>query len=468
MYRSLALLLCLAGGAGPAAAESFSASLRTRVEAWDWFQGNANSDYAFSGSILRFGVVGAGKAYEWQLEFAAPVLLGLPDDAIATGAQGQLGLGAAYFAANGRSTRAAMLFPKQGFVRLHSGGGQSLKLGRMEFIDGTEVAPKDATLAALKRDRIAHRLLGNFGFSHAGRSFDGVQYALERSGLNLTLLAARPTRGVFQVDGWGELNANIFYGALTGEARGREWRLFGLGYSDYRDGVVKTDNRPLGVRTADTAHIHIGTYGGHVLQTLSSRAGTVDLLLWGALQSGSWGRQSHRAGAFAAEAGWQPRLLPSLRPWLRGGIDFGSGDGDPNDRTHGTFFQVLPTPRVYARFPFFNMMNTRDAFGELILRPGKVLTIRADAHSLALSNSSDLWYSGGGMFQPWTFGYTGRPSNGHAGLATLVDAGAEYTVNPHAAIGLYYGHAAGRLVVQSIYPNGGSGSFGYVELTLRK
>jgi len=106
-----------------------------------------------------------------------------------------------------------MLFTKQGYIRFNELGGtagQSLKLGRMEFIDGTEVTPKDATLAALKRDRIAHRLIGNFGFSDVGRSLDGVQYVLDRSKLNLTLLGARPTRGVFQVDGWGELNADAW------------------------------------------------------------------------------------------------------------------------------------------------------------------------------------------------------------------------------------------------------------------
>ena len=451
-----------------------SGSLRTRVESWDWFGGSANNDYTYPGSILRLGFTESRPTFDWQVEFALPFLLGLPNDAIAPGAQGQLGFGATYFAANGRNTNAAMLFAKQGYIRFNELGGvsgQSVKIGRMEFVDGTEVTPKDPTLAALKRDRIAHRLIGNFGFSDVGRSFDGVQYSLNRSKLNFTLLAARPTRGVFQVDGWGELKASVFYGALTGQLSGKrgsaEWRVFGLGYSDYRDGVVKTDNRPLVARTADTEHINIGTYGGHYLQTVQSSAGTIDLLAWGVLQKGSWGRLAQRAGALAIEAGWQPPVISAVRPWLRGGFDYGSGDGNPNDSTHGTFFQSLPTPRVYARFPFFNMMNNRDAFGELILRPSKAFTIRADIHSLALANRNDLWYSGGGMFQPWTFGYTGRPSNGQTGLATLFDASADYNVNSHASIGVYYGHAAGKLVVQSIYPNGKNANFGYLELTFR-
>jgi len=405
---------------------------------------------------------------------AVPFLLGLPDDAIAPGAQGQLGFGASYFAANQRETNVGMAFPKQGFLRfkkLAGVEGQSLRLGRFELIDGAEVAPKESTLAALKRDRIAHRLIGNFGFSDVGRSFDGVHYVRNGRKLNLTLFGGRPTRGVFQVDGWGELNINVFYGALTGQVGGTqsagEWRIFGLGYQDLRDGVLKTDNRPTAVRTADTAHINIGTFGGHYLHALQTAMGQFDMLGWIALQTGSWGNLNHRAGAIAAEAGWQPRMLPQWRPWLRAGYDYGSGDKNGADTTHGTFFQVLPTPRVYARFPFFNMMNNRDVFGELLLRPSKVVTIRSDIHSLRLANRNDLWYSGGGAYQPWTFGYTGRASNGQSGLATLYDVSADLSVNSHVAMGTYYAHAAGKLVVQSIYPAGPRANFGFLELTFK-
>src|SRR5215472_14490609 len=244
-YGSVVVLLLAGCAAAQAPATSpvtigdvtVAGSLRTRVESWDWFDGAANNDYIYPASILRLSFSESRKLFDWQLELGVPFLLGLPGDAIASGAQGQLGFGAAYYTANSRSTNAAMLFAKQGFIpfnELGGVGGQSLKLGRIEFIDGAEVAPKDSTLAALKRERIAHRLIGNFGFSDVGRSFDGIQYSLDRSKLNLTLLAARPTRGVFQVDGWGTLKANVFYGALTGPMKGKnsngEWRLFGLGY----------------------------------------------------------------------------------------------------------------------------------------------------------------------------------------------------------------------------------------------
>jgi hypothetical protein len=291
-----------------------SGSLRTRMESWDWFEGNANNDYTFLGSLLRVSLTQSRANLDWQLELAAPFLLGLPSDAIAAGTQGQLGLGASYFAANSQNTNAGMVFPKQGFLRFKNIGGkegQAIEVGRMEFIDGAEVAPKNATLAALKRDRIAHRLLGNFSFSDVGRSFDGAQYALSASKTNLTLFGARPTRGVFQVDGWGELNINVFYGALTRQVGSKvnagEFRVFAVGYSDYRDGVLKTDNRSTAVRKADVSHINIGTYGAHYLQTLSTRSGSFDVLFWGVVQNGSWAYRSN-------DRGLSPRKQASNRP----------------------------------------------------------------------------------------------------------------------------------------------------------
>jgi len=289
--------------------------------------------------------------------------------------------------------------------------------------------------------------------------------------MNVTALAGRPTQGVFQVNGWRELNINIFYGAIArqlgGPAHPGQWRAFALGYDDYRDGVVKTDNRPAALRAADTASIRVATYGGHYLQLIPTSQGPIDLLAWGAVQTGRWGGLTQRAAAYAVEAGWQPSRLDRVKPWIRAGFDYGSGDGDPGDRTHGTFFQVLPTPRVYARLPFFNMMNCGDAFGELIVHPVRKLTVRADGHSLRLASAADLWYSGGGAFQPQTFGYTGRPSGGRSDLAALYDVSGDYAVTPRLAIGGYYAHAPGGDVARAIYSASADANLAYAELLVR-
>jgi hypothetical protein len=196
-------------------------------------------------------------------------------------------------------------------------------------------------------------------------------------------------------------------------------------------------------------------------------AGTFDLLGWGVLQSGQWGLLTQRSGAGAIEAGFQPRGAERVRPWFRTGYYYSSGDGNPADGTHGTFFAVLPTPRQYARFPFFNSMNNRDLFGEVILRPTKSFTVRSDVHGLWLANSADLWYTGGGAFQPWTFGFSGRPSNGASKLANLYDISGDYNWRHGISIGLYFGWAQGGQVIKAIYPVNSNGALGFTELNYR-
>ena len=55
-----------------------------------------------------------------------------------------------------------------------------------------------------------------------------------------------------------------------------------------------------------------------------------------------------------------------------------------------------------------------------------------------------LWYAGGGVFQPWSFGYTGRATGGQRSLANLYDTSVDYRVNPRLTLTAYFGYAQGR------------------------
>ncbi|MBI4890873.1 MAG: alginate export family protein [Acidobacteria bacterium] len=450
-----------------------SGSFRSRLEIWDWFNGNANDSYAYSGNIFRLSFAQSLKRLDWQLELAAPFLLGLPNDAIASAPQLQFGLGGNYYAANKNSQNAGMVFPKQGYLRFKNFLGdkdQSLRLGRFEWMDGSETAPKDATLAALKRDRINQRLLGPFGWSHVGRSFDGAHYSVNKGRINYTLVTALPTRGAFQADGWGDLKVGFAYLSATGQTgSGRsvgEWRAMGIYYQDWRH-ILKTDNRPAALRQLDLSNIRIGTYGGHYIHKWDTAAGAVNLLAWGVLQNGRWGKQDHAAGAVDLELGWQPKVLPRLKPWLQGGFSHSTGDGDALDKKHGSFFQLLPTPRPYARTPFYDMVNNDDFLGILTLRPHKAVTVRTEFHALRLASSKDLWYSGGGAFQPWTFGYIGRNTSGARSLGNVWDANVDWNVNAHINLQGYIGHVDGKAAIATIYPKGTNANFAYLEFTYK-
>jgi hypothetical protein len=102
-----------------------------------------------------------------------------------------------------------------------------------------------------------------------------------------------------------------------------------------------------------------------------------------------------------------------------------------------------------------------------MLRPTKSLTFRSDVHGLWLANKNYLWYSGGGAFQPWTFGFNGRPSNGATGLATLYDISADYQCTRALSLGLYFGYARGGAVVGHIFPGDSNGTLSFVEVNYR-
>jgi len=445
-----------------------SINWRTRTEGWEWFQGPAgNNEYPFFGSLLRIGIGQTRERFDWFVEGEVPSILGLPANAVVPAPQGQLGLGGTYYAANQNHTNNTSVFLKQAYVDFKHLGRANTKLGRFEFFDGAEARPKDPWLAAIVQTRISSRLISNFTFTTVQRSFDGGEFSWNSGSNNLTFFGARPTQGVFQVDGMDELNAEIYYGSFnhavaTAHGSGA-LRVFALGYVDDRNNILKTDDRPAAVRTADHGKIEIATYGANYAQVLKTQtAGKFDFLAWGALQGGSWGALTQRAGAFVGEAGWQP-AVKVLSPWISLGYSYTSGDGNAKDGTNGTFFQVLPTPRQYARFPFYNMMNNEDAYATVNVKPWSRLGLRSEAHALRLANAADLWYSGGGAFQPNTFGYTGRPSGGHRSLANVWDLSADYQVTRYFSTTLYYGHAWGKSVIEQLYPRNPNGQLAFLE-----
>lgn len=487
LVRVLAALAVLAASAATARASvdvfklegepvTLTGSIRGRWEVWNWFgpgtvaNGQDDNRYHFQALVMRLGAGYQLKGVKGFVELMSPVLLHLPDDARAPAPKGDLGLGATYFAPH-RNPYDASVFLKQGFVEFGEGmaRGLSIKGGRLEFSDGAEMVPADPELKWLVLNRIQQRLIGSFSWSHAMRSFDGAIASYGSAGWKATAMYAIPTKGAFDLQGMEEVaRTDLIYASLNvgpagfwGNSRGR---LFYIYYDDGRR-VLKTDNRPLSVRAADQRRIEIHTVGADFLHTTEIGPGAADLLLWGVGQLGSWGRQTHEAYAVTAEAGYRFTKAP-WQPWLRAGYTTTSGDGNPKDSTHGTFFQILPTPRIYAQFPFYNLMNLNDATGELVLFPAKSVELRTTLHGLWLSSSRDLWYAGGGAFQNKTFGYAGRPSLGRSYLATLLDTALTWKISDRVSAYFYYGHAFGGSVVSGIYPGGKEADFGYVEATL--
>jgi hypothetical protein len=458
---------------------TFSINDRVRGEFVDWFgppQVTPPPDsrpiapgaerYNFFANRFRAGLRALLPPVELNLQFQYTELANLPDDASLPAPIGSLGTGATYFANTPQSPQGEPVF-KQGTITVR-GHGVTATFGRFEYRDGLEVVPSDETLAFLARTRIAERLVGPFDFTNVGRSFDGARIAYDTPEWNLTAMGTRPTQGGFEVSANRELDIELAGLAWTLRRLPQggpptEARLFYLYYRDGRDDTLKVDNRPPGDRRADTGAISISTIGADVITALDAGPGIVDLLGWGCVQTGTWGRQSHGAWAWALEAGYQLPRLPAA-PWLRAGWDRSSGDARPDDDHHRTFFQLIPTARTYARLPFFNLMNSSDVFLELLLRPHERVLVRSDLHWLRLTEGRDLWYSGGGATSSTIFGYAGSPAFGSRALARLADVSVTIALHQHLILEGYAGHAFGRSVVGWTFP-GKDATYGFLEMT---
>lgn len=446
-------------------------TLRSRGESWRWFDDGAAGRYAFGAILPRLTLALERPRFAWRLEAVAPTLVDLPDDAVRGAPLGQLGLGASYAAANDNRSTLANVLVRQAWVEWRPRAA-AVRVGRFEFADGVERTVATPALATLKTSRIGQRLFGPVGFSHVGRSTDGASLRVGSGPVQGVVIAGRPTSGVFTArDGGHTLDVDLGYGALvTGGKlrRGGEYdlRLFDAEYRDRR-GLVATDDRALATRQADSHALRVSTVGAHAVAVVPVGRVQFDGLLWGAVQRGTWGSLDHHASALAMEGGIQwPRVRWS--PWLRAGAFHSSGDAQPGDAVHGTFFQLLPTPRLYARFPFYNAMNSEELFGQGTFKLTRTVSARTGLNVLRLSETRDLWYSGGGAFDGTGFGYAGRPSLGERSLGRIADGALEWKPNRWVSMEGYLGINWGNQVARRIYGTNGRGQFGYVEMTLTR
>ncbi len=453
---------------------TLTASDRARGEVVDYFRppdGSAPAGahrYTFFGNQLRAGLRALFPHADLAVEVQDTRIVHLPDDASLAAPFGNLGPGANYFA-HTRDRDQGEPFLKQAHLTLRR-SGLSATVGRLEYRDGLETLPGDPTLLALKRTRIAERLIGPFGYTHVTRSFDGARLAFDRSAWNATAFASRPTAGGFEVSANREIDQVSLAGlAVTAKqlphAPPADARLFYLYYEDDRSAAAKVDSRAPAVRAADKQPIAVHSWGGHAMTVIEAGPGAIDGLVWAAFQHGDWGALDHGAWAYALEAGYQLPRVPGA-PWFRAGYNRSSGDDDPGDGEHRTFFQVMPTARIYAQFPFYNLMNNEDVFVQLIANPFTRVSVRADYHWLRLTEPRDLWYAGGGATNDHVFGFSGTPAGGRRELAHLVEIALDVKLHTRLSASAYYAHAFGQGVVGATF-SGNDASYGYLELTFR-
>ncbi len=450
-----------------------------RYEYWETFDtGNPALDdsYSFLSSKMRFGagftssVVDAYAQLHWTQFFS------LPDD-------GQFGLGMLYYAFNGefgnvdgKATNIGYGAISQAWVRVKPPmvPGLSVKLGRFLYLSGLEGGlPKNGTLKWVKKVRISQRMIGPFDWSRVGRAFDGGVLSYDFNPWNFTLSYMHPTPGGFylrrddpEMNGESTHDIDIVTAVLSLKDT-NPWvpnldaQLF---YYYYNDERKLAGGNGLG-------DCEVNMIGGHLIYAYDVGSGVFDFLLWGGYQWGVWGRNptlDHDAYAFAIEAGYKFKNLP-WQPWFRVGYFYGTGDDDPNDGDHETFFMMIPTLRIYSLTPSYTFMNTNYWMAQVILKPYKNVVVRSDVHFVDLTEKEDAWYLGSGMMRPDVLSYAALASGNDDDLLTMWDVSVFikdiYQYNGvKVGLDLYLSHIWGDDVVENNYQDDDDLTFFYAEL----
>ncbi len=440
-----------------------------RYENWSTFEKPVTIDdqYDFVSSKMRLGFGFTSKLVDAYGEFNWTQFFGLPRNA-------SYGTGALYYGQNNGARDVGKVGIDQAWLRARLPGYENLSvtIGRFKYNSGLEykTKPKNKRLQWLRKLRISQRLIGGFEWSRVGRAFDGFQVSWDDKAFNITVAGMQPTPGGFYLDymdddynGYNTHDVDILTAVFTLKdtvIQGFDAQFFYYYYNDNR-GLPNQD-----------PEIH--NFGGHLLYvTPKVGPGSFDFLFWGDIQTGVWGPNEQSAYAYAIEAGYKFEDI-AWQPWVRGGFFQGSGDDDPNDNDRDTFFMMMPTLRIYAMTPWYNLMNTTYCFGQLMIKPLKNVLIRTDFTKLWLTEEEDAWYQGSGVTRADIFGF--KPITGHIGkgdddLGTMWDFSVFikdlYKYNGVSfGLDLYYSHVWGGDVVEDTFSADDDLDFFYAEFRI--
>jgi hypothetical protein len=447
----LAILLTVQAGTVLAAPPEVKPSydLRLRWETFDTPQRNPSTDPTYDLYMLRFRA-GLDVAWErWKLHgmLQAGGVANIPEN-------GAFAAGPTYFAANGRRRDVGVI----GIAELYGAyehDGLKLVLGRQPYADGMEVQTGVAHLDAVKRRRLSDRLIGTFEWPNTGRRFDGLSAGYGWESTHVAVFGFRPLGGAFESydEAFEEIDDVTVYGAtVTGRhgqwIPGSEVRIFTVQYEDER--LVSPG-------------LSLNTSGASLLLGNA----TSEVLLWGALQTGEWGSEDQEAWAFLVDLGRRFDNAPG-KPDIHLAWEQSSGDTDPDDRDHGTFFNVLPTNhKFYGSMDYLAFQNLRDAYVEALFGVGPKLKVRTAFHDFALTEPTDVWYGGSGAFEEGSFGYAarsiGRPYSSK-NLGQELDLELTWPLPSGFELGVGGGHWWSGEAADAFFPRKQDGTWGYLQL----
>jgi hypothetical protein len=157
----------------------------------------------------------------------------------------------------------------------------------------------------------------------------------------------------------------------------------------------------------------------------------------------------------------------ALSPRVGLEYNYGSGDSNPKDTSHGTLDNLFPSQHgLYGIMDFFSLQNMENIRFSTSFNPLKPLTVSLDGYAFWLATTEDYFYSANGAPRT-TGGYGIHPGYGDF-LGEEVDLVATLALSSFASVQAGYAHFfAGDYVKDSLAKHGGAtdADYGYAQLT---
>ena len=382
--------------------------IRLRDEYWNTFEKqNANTDRSYNFFLIR-----ARGWIDYQRDNFKFHLMGQGVKGFGFPENGAFGPGVAYFNASGEESDPGNFQIVEAYLQYRGSEGFYISGGRIPIKEGTEVlydnAPK---LNWVIQKRLSERLIGTWDWTNIGRRFDGAMGGYQNEKYDLNLFGSWVTFGGFDFDDgyWKDLdNVVVAGGSFTVKKdvllSDTQFKLFNYFYFDNRTPAIDLAGDDL----------KINTIGVNIAGAYPAGSGEVDLMLWTAFQFGSFGNEDQLAWAFIAESGYQFLQTP-WKPWIRAGVAYASGDGDPDDNDNGTFFNYVPTNHKFYGYVDANAFsNLVDLYMQFLVSPHEKVKFAVDGHWFWLASDDEVWIGGSGPFNNSAFGYQFRnPAEGN-------------------------------------------------------
>lgn len=440
---------------------------RLRWEVWSGMESKASSqsDYNFVNLRVRPYVEYPGEHFVFYFQFQYAGAFNLPENAGS-------GPGPLYFSLSQPDDHPQATDVLEFWMKAQDllVDGLGFQVGRLGFKDGLETLYEDKTLNWIKKVRLSERLVGTFDWPNIGRRYHAAMGFYDDERFRVDAYAAKLLAGGFEYGtAFQELkDVNIFGGTLTLKddflIDHTEVRIYGIFYRDDRD-VAKTVTGG----TLDIPAVGASWAGAYPV----FGPGALDTLLWGCYQWGDWGETGHSAYALVAELGYKFQGL-RLQPWLRLGIAHASGDDDPEEGTHKSFFGMAPTNhKWYGYMDTTALSNLINLYQQLILKPAEKVVVQVDGHLFWLHDTSDSWYVGSGATRNDVFGYVGgfdvsssttaRLTGGEGFIGGELDLTARYEASKYVDFEATYSHFFGAAGADAVFSESNNGDWFYLQ-----